>query len=56
MAVNGRLSRSLAPEIAGPEVGQRDPIGKKKHEAMGFHQGWGTALDQLVQVAKEFQR
>lgn len=22
--------------------------GKKAHEAMGFHQGWGAALDQLV--------
>jgi uncharacterized protein YndB with AHSA1/START domain len=22
------------------------------HEAMGFHEGWGTALDQLVEAAK----
>jgi uncharacterized protein YndB with AHSA1/START domain len=34
----------------------RDEEGKKKHEAMGFHQGWGQALDQLVGVAKELQR
>jgi uncharacterized protein YndB with AHSA1/START domain len=25
---------------------------RKKHEEMGFHEGWGTALDQLVEVAK----
>jgi uncharacterized protein YndB with AHSA1/START domain len=26
--------------------------GLKKHEAMGFHTGWGKALDQLVALAK----
>jgi len=26
----------------------RDVGGRKAHEAMGFHQGWGAALDQLV--------
>jgi hypothetical protein len=25
----------------------------KKHDDMGFHLGWGTALDQLVQVVKK---
>jgi uncharacterized protein YndB with AHSA1/START domain len=25
-----------------------DPESKTKHEEMGFHQGWGAALDQLV--------
>lgn len=25
---------------------------RRKHEEMGFHQGWGTALDQLVAMAK----
>jgi uncharacterized protein YndB with AHSA1/START domain len=25
---------------------------KAKHEEMGFHEGWGAALDQLVEVAK----
>lgn len=25
---------------------------RKAHEAMGFHDGWGTALDQLVALAK----
>ena len=24
----------------------------RQHEAMGFHQGWGTALDQLVALVK----
>jgi uncharacterized protein YndB with AHSA1/START domain len=24
----------------------------KKHEAMGFHEGWGTALEQLVELCK----
>lgn len=26
---------------------------KEKHEKMGFHEGWGTALDQLVALAKK---
>ncbi|MEX2120431.1 MAG: SRPBCC domain-containing protein [Pirellulales bacterium] len=26
---------------------------RKKHEEMGFHEGWGKALDQLVAVAKK---
>jgi uncharacterized protein YndB with AHSA1/START domain len=26
--------------------------GKTKHEEMGFHHGWGAALDQLVALAK----
>ena len=28
-----------------------DPDARAKHEAMGFHQGWGTAFDQLVALA-----
>ena len=27
---------------------------RSKHEAMGFHQGWGAALDQLVVLAKQW--
>jgi uncharacterized protein YndB with AHSA1/START domain len=23
---------------------------REKHEAMGFHEGWGQALDQLVEL------
>lgn len=30
-----------------------DAAGKNKHEEMGFHDGWGKALDQLVNVAKK---
>jgi uncharacterized protein YndB with AHSA1/START domain len=30
----------------------RDPESKKKHEDMGFYQGWGTALDQMVAYIK----
>ncbi len=30
----------------------RDAEGRAKHEAMGFHAGWGKALDQLVEHMK----
>ena len=30
----------------------KDEAGREQHEAMGFHQGWNTALDQLVETAK----
>lgn len=30
----------------------RDEEGRKKHEDMGFHSGWGTMVDQLVAYAK----
>jgi uncharacterized protein YndB with AHSA1/START domain len=33
-------------------VMHRDEDGRKKHEAMGFHEGWNAALDQLIAVAK----
>ncbi len=29
-----------------------DPESKSSHEVMGFHDGWGTALDQLVELAQ----
>ena len=31
----------------------RDEQGRKQHEGMGFHDGWGTALDQLVAHMKK---
>jgi uncharacterized protein YndB with AHSA1/START domain len=31
----------------------KDVGSRKQHEEMGFHQGWGTALDQLVAHARE---
>ena len=30
----------------------RDEESRRKHEEMGFHTGWGAALDQLVALAK----
>ncbi|GLZ61415.1 MULTISPECIES: SRPBCC family protein [Micromonospora] len=29
-----------------------DASAKKSHEEMGFHEGWGAALDQLVELAR----
>ena len=31
----------------------RDEVGRKQHEEMGFHRGWGKALDQLVAHVKK---
>lgn len=31
----------------------RDEAGRKRHEEMGFHEGWGTVLDQLVAYVKQ---
>jgi uncharacterized protein YndB with AHSA1/START domain len=33
-------------------VMHKDPESRAQHEAMGFHDGWGKALDQLVAAAK----
>lgn len=30
----------------------RDEAGRKQHEEMGFHDGWGTVLDQMVEYIK----
>lgn len=30
-----------------------DEAARKRHEDMGFHQGWGTVLDQMVAFIKE---
>ena len=34
-------------------VYHKDEASKKQHEEMGFFDGWGTALQQMVTVAKE---
>jgi uncharacterized protein YndB with AHSA1/START domain len=34
-------------------VMHREEEGRMKHEAMGFHDGWGTVLDQLVEYMKK---
>jgi uncharacterized protein YndB with AHSA1/START domain len=43
---------SLQPEGQGTRYTataiHRDEAGRKAHEEMGFHSGWGTVLDQLV--------
>jgi uncharacterized protein YndB with AHSA1/START domain len=31
----------------------KDPADRKSHEDMGFQEGWGTALDQLVEMIKK---
>lgn len=43
---HGQGTRYTALVIHGDEEA------RKKHEDMGFHDGWGTALDQLVAVVK----
>ncbi len=46
----------LTPEGAGTRYVARaihsDAAGRAKHEAMGFHEGWGICLDQLVALAR----
>ena len=32
----------------------RDAEGRKKHEEMGFHDGWGTCLDQMVELIRSW--
>jgi uncharacterized protein YndB with AHSA1/START domain len=43
---NGKGSKYTAIAI------HKDEETRKKHEEMGFHEGWGKALDQLVALAK----
>jgi uncharacterized protein YndB with AHSA1/START domain len=33
-------------------IAHADVEGRKKHEAMGFQEGWGKAFDQLVELMK----
>jgi uncharacterized protein YndB with AHSA1/START domain len=48
---------TFVPEGSGTRytalVRHRDTAGRKKHEEMGFHTGWATALDQLVAYTKQ---
>jgi uncharacterized protein YndB with AHSA1/START domain len=43
----------LEPEGSGTRytalVMHADEGGREKHESLGFHEGWGTALEQLVE-------
>lgn len=43
---SGKGTRYVATAI------HRDEAGRNKHEEMGFHQGWGTVVDQLVEYIK----
>ena len=43
----GKETRYTATDI------HRDEAGRKQHEEMGFHTGWGTCLDQLVAYVKK---
>jgi len=49
---------SLAPQADGTlytaTVMHSNEAGRQAHEAMGFQQGWGAALDQLVALAAGF--
>ena len=49
---------SLEPHGAGTRyvahAMHRDAAGCRQHDERGFHQGWGKALDQLVEVAATF--
>jgi uncharacterized protein YndB with AHSA1/START domain len=48
---------SLEPYVKGTKYTalamHKDDEGRKKHEEMGFHEGWGKALDQLVAYTKK---
>lgn len=46
METHGTGTRYVATGLHSSEEG------RKKHEARGFHQGWGKALDQLVEHVK----
>jgi uncharacterized protein YndB with AHSA1/START domain len=43
---SGKGTRYIAVAIHG------DDERRKKHEEMGFHQGWGTVVDQMVEYIK----
>jgi uncharacterized protein YndB with AHSA1/START domain len=44
---SGKGTRYVATAI------HRDEAGRKKHEEMGFREGWGTVVDQLVEYIKK---
>ena len=57
-AENPFMTAIITPESQGKGTRytavaiHRDDAGRKKHEEMGFYQGWGKALDQLVAHVK----
>jgi uncharacterized protein YndB with AHSA1/START domain len=48
---------SMKPEKTGTRyiamAIHRDEAGRKQHEEMGFHEGWGQVLEQLVAYARK---
>jgi uncharacterized protein YndB with AHSA1/START domain len=46
-ALGARRTRYVATAM------HRDEAGRARHEDMGFHTGWGAALDQLVAYTKK---
>lgn len=50
----------MAPEGSGTRYTaialHRDEEARKRHEELGFREGWGTALDQLVELVKSWKR
>jgi uncharacterized protein YndB with AHSA1/START domain len=57
------LTAALTLESLGPartryvaQAIHADAAARDKHSAMGFHDGWGTVLDQLVVYAREVLR
>jgi uncharacterized protein YndB with AHSA1/START domain len=46
MVTHGTGTRYVATAL------HQDAAGRDKHKAMGFHEGWGKALDQLVELVK----
>jgi uncharacterized protein YndB with AHSA1/START domain len=49
MIPEGKKTRYIARGLHG------DPEGAKKHAELGFEQGWGVALDQLVEMAQKMK-
>ncbi len=53
-AAIGKKFKSLGKKTKySAHVMHADEEGMKKHAAIGFHDGWGKALEQLVAVAKK---
>ena len=48
MEPNGKGTKYTAYAIHGDEAG------RKQHEEMGFHEGWGKAWEQLVELVKSW--
>jgi uncharacterized protein YndB with AHSA1/START domain len=49
METHGTGTRYVATAL------HQDEAGREKHKAMGFFEGWGAALDQLVALVKAMQ-